>query len=149
MNGPHTNMTAKKPPYDAHALAQEAQALGLRLIVLFGSWAKGNPPPGPNSDVDIAVLGLADAEFWDGFKALSRAFQDYPLDVVLLEHADPLLRHEIMHKGILLWGDVDLFSEYRAYAYRDFIDSADLFALEEALFKKKMKYLGEQLRDSS
>ena len=53
-----------------------------------------------------------------------------------------------MHEGVLLWGDPVLFSEYRAYAYRDFTDAADLFALERALFAKKMKRLEEELRDS-
>lgn len=137
-----------RPSYESQALAEAAKALGLHLIVLFGSWAKGRPPPGPDSDVDIAVLGLASERLWDGIEALSRVFQGYPLDMVRLEDADPLFRHEIMHRGILLWGDPNLYSEFRAYAYRDFIDSADLFALEEALFKKKMKRLQEQLGDS-
>ena len=134
--------------YDPERLAQVAQAMGLRLVVLFGSRAKGSPPPAPESDVDIAVLGMPEARLWDGFGALYEVFPDHPLDVVRLENADPLFRHEILHKGILLWGDPILFSEYRAYAYRDFTDAADLFALQRALFAKKMKRLEETLRDS-
>ena len=129
-------------------LAQVARDMGLRLVVLFGSRAKGRPPPAPDSDVDIAVLGMPVARSQDGFEALSEVFPDHPLDVVRLEDADPLFRQEIMHKGVLLWGDPNLFCDYRAYAYRDFTDAADLFALEKALFWKKMKRLEEQLRDS-
>jgi hypothetical protein len=33
------------------------------------------------------------------------------------------------------------FLEYRAFAYRDFVDSASLRAVEKVLFRKKMKYL--------
>jgi predicted nucleotidyltransferase len=135
--------------YNAGRLAQVAQEMGLRLVVLFGSRAKGSPPPTLDSDVDIAVLGMPDARYRDGFEALYEVFPDHPLDVVRLESADPLLRQEIMHRSVLLWGDPTLFSEYRAYAYRDFTDAADLFALERALFAKKMKRLEEELRDSS
>ena len=133
--------------YDAERLAQVAQGMRWRLVVLFGSWAKGSPPPAPGSDVDIALLGMSEAGYADGLNALYDMFPGRPLDVVRLENADPLFRHEIMHRGVLLWGDPDLFSEWRAYAYRDFTDAADLFALEQALFAKKLKRLGEQLGD--
>lgn len=135
--------------YNAERLAQVAQEMGLRLVVLFGSRARGRPPPAPDSDVDIAVLGMPEARYRDGFEALYEVFPEHPLDVVRLENADPLFRHEIMHQGVLLWGDPILFSEYRAYAYRDFTDAADLFALERALFAKKMKRLEAELRDSA
>ncbi len=46
-----------------------------------------------------------------------------------------------MRAGVLLWGDVDDFLEYKVFAYRDFVDSADLRELEEALFRKKMAYI--------
>lgn len=134
--------------YNPERLAQLAQEMGLRLVVLFGSRAKGRPPPAPDSDVDIAVLGMPEARYRDGFEALYEVFPDHPLDVVRLESADPLFRQEIMHRSILLWGDPILFCEYRAYAYRDFTDAADLFALEKTLFAKKMKRLEEELSDS-
>ncbi|MCG6867598.1 MAG: hypothetical protein LJE91_02380 [Gammaproteobacteria bacterium] len=53
-----------------------------------------------------------------------------------------------MQSGRLLDGDPDLFCEYRAYAYRDFVDSADLFALEQTLFEKKMARIKGLLHDS-
>ena len=137
------------PDLDSQRLTHLAQEMGLRMIVLFGSWAKGSPPPGPDSDIDIAILGLPIEKYWDCARALQQVFSSHPTDVVRLEEADPLFRHEIMHRGILLWGDPDRFCEYRAYAYRDYTDAADLFVLEQKLFAKKMKRLGEQLRDSA
>ncbi|MDH4201056.1 MAG: nucleotidyltransferase domain-containing protein [Spirochaetia bacterium] len=122
-----------------------AGELKLRLIVLFGSRAKLSPAPTEESDVDVAVLGCPKNKFWDCFKIVGKLFPDYVLDLVQLEGADPLFRYEIMNHSVLLWGDPDLYYEYRAYAYRDFIDSADLFQLENNLFTKKMKYLAEQL----
>lgn len=136
------------PAYDPDCLEQVAHEYGLRLVVLFGSWARRRPAPGPDSDIDIAVLGCSRDAYWECFKALSAVFPEYALDLVRLEEADPLLRHEIMQGSVLLWGDADVYCEYRAYAYRDFTDSADLFALERALHKKKMAYLRRQLHDS-
>ncbi|QBQ55975.1 type VII toxin-antitoxin system MntA family adenylyltransferase antitoxin [Nitrosococcus wardiae] len=129
-------------------LLSAAQEFGLRLVVLFGSQAKGHPEPGPESDIDVAVYGCPPEKYWECYEAIDGAFGGGELDLVRLEDADPLFRYEIMQSGILLEGDPDFFCEYRAYAYRDFIDSADLFALEKTLFEKKMARLRKQLNDS-
>ena len=141
-------MTTKELPigFDGEQLSAAARELGLRLVVLYGSYAKRSA--GPESDLDIAVLGCPADRFWGCYKSLSEVFRRYSLDMVRLEDADPLFRDEIMREGVLLQGDPDLFCEYRAYSYRDFLDSADLFALEEALFRKKMDRMKEQLYGS-
>lgn len=131
--------------YDSAQLEQTCRQLGFQLVVLFGSRASGKPPPRPESDVDLAVLGATESELWSAYQTLAAVFPEYTLDFASLYTADPLFRHEIMRSGILLYGDPDLFCDYRAYAYRDFMDSADLRSLEEALFKKKMAYIAEQL----
>ncbi|MGH8579296.1 MAG: type VII toxin-antitoxin system MntA family adenylyltransferase antitoxin [Gammaproteobacteria bacterium] len=141
-----TKNSPSTPDHDPQRLAQVAQKLGLRMVVLFGSRATGRPPPGPDSDIDIAVLGLPEAEYWDCLEALQKIFPNL-LDMVRLEETDPLFRHEVMHKSVLLWGEPDRFYEFRAYAYRDFTDAADLFALERVLFAKKMQWLRKQLGD--
>jgi len=135
-------------PFDKQRLATATREFGLGLVVLFGSHAKGRPIPGPESDVDVAVYGCPRDKYWECYKALDEVFAEVDLDLVRLEDADPLFRYEIMQSGRLLDGNPDLFCEYRAYAYRDFIDSADLFALEQTLFEKKMSRLREQLHDS-
>jgi predicted nucleotidyltransferase len=132
------------PTYDPARLEAACERLGLRLVVLFGSRAIGRPPPTPESDLDLAVRA-GPAGVNGGLLAcheeLSRVFSGEVLDLVLLNAADPLLRWEAMRAGIPLYGDPDDFLEYRAYAYRDFVDSADLRELEEVLFRKKMDYL--------
>ncbi len=130
---------------DKERLATVAHKLGLRLVVLYGSHATRRPEPTPESDVDIAVLGCRAKKFWDCYMALSETLGKLSLDMVRIEDADALFRHEIMRAGVLLFGDQDLFCEYRAYAYRDFVDSADLLALEESLFQKKMSHIKENL----
>jgi len=129
--------------FEPQALARAAQALGLRLVVLFGSRARGLARP--ESDLDLAVLGCPAERFLDCHAVLGEVFRGEALDLVRLEDADALLRHEVLRDGLLLWGDPDLHCELRAYAYRDFVDSADLFALEEALSRKKLARIREKL----
>ena len=74
-------------------------------------------------------------------EGLEPAFPGRNLDPVRLADADPLFRWEIMEPGLLLYGDPLDFLEYRAFAYRDFVDSADLRALERTLFEKRMAYV--------
>ena len=133
-----TEHAAQLPEIDRVRLDEAVARLGLRLVVLYGSHARGRPPPGPDSDVDVAVLGCPARRLLDCYQALAPAFPGAPIDLVRLEEADPLFRQEIMSAGVRLAGDLDLFCDYRSYAYRDYVDSADLRALERALFQKKM-----------
>lgn len=137
---------------DAAVLDATCRRLGLRMLVLFGSHATGKPALGWDSDVDLAIsvrAGSPRHSIWQYHDELAEVFQDWSLDVVFLADADPLFRWEIMRDGILLWGDPLDHLEYRAYAYRDFIDSADLRALETRLFEKKMVYVRERLDAAS
>ncbi|MCG5515659.1 MULTISPECIES: nucleotidyltransferase domain-containing protein [unclassified Ectothiorhodospira] len=133
---------------DPQALDAAATGLGLRLVVLYGSHARQRPPPGPESDVDLAILGCPHEGLLKADLQVSSLFPGHNLDVVRLEDADPLFRQEIMSIGRLLWGDPDLFCEYRAYAFRDYVDSADLRRLEQTLQRRKLGWLEDQLHDS-
>jgi len=130
--------------HDARALGAAAERLGARMVVLFGSFATGSPPPGPDSDIDLALSfhrGIPLPGLSALLETLAPAFPGRELDPVRLADADPLFRWEIMERGVLLHGDQLEFLEYRAFAYRDFVDSADLRALERALFDKRMAYV--------
>jgi predicted nucleotidyltransferase len=133
-------------------LERTCERLGVRLLVRFGSHAPGGLPPGPGSDVDLALSFDRDAgrvPVLDLHEQLGAAFPGEQLDIVLLRDADPLFRWEILERAALLYGDVDEFLEYRALAYRDFMDSADLRALERTLSDRKMKWIRERLRAAS
>lgn len=122
------------------------------MVVLFGSHAAGLPAPGQDSDVDLALAfqpGCRRRRLWDYYEDLRDAFPGAPLDIVFLADADPLFRWEIMRQGRLLWGDPLEHLDYRAFAFRDFVDSADLRALERRLFEKKMALVRERLRAAS
>ncbi|HUF50753.1 MAG TPA: nucleotidyltransferase domain-containing protein [Longimicrobiales bacterium] len=134
--------------FDRSVLDDACQRLGVRLLVLFGSHAPGGLTPGEESDVDVAVAlrrDVARPSWFELHGQLATAFPGRPVDAVFIADADPLFRWEIMQHGVLLFGDVDEFLELRAFAYRDFVDSADLRALEQRLFEKKMTLIAETL----
>lgn len=137
-------MTLNPLSIDHERIAAVAARFGLRLMVLFGSRARGRARP--ESDVDVAVAGCPPARLWELNGALQDVLSDgVMLDLVRLEDADALFRHEIMHDAVILHGDPDLFCEYRAFAFRDFVDSAGLFALEHVLLRRKLAWLKERL----
>ena len=133
--------------YDSDQLTTVCQELGLRLVVLYGSRATGTPPPAPDSDLDLAVSGAHGSRihFMTWYRALADVFRMYDIDLALLSQADPLFRYEIFRQGRLLYGAADDFLAYRAYAHRDFVDSADLRRLEEVLFHKKLAFIRKAL----
>jgi predicted nucleotidyltransferase len=50
-------------PIDRQRLPEVAAQFGLRLVLLFGSFARGQARP--DSDCDIAVAGCPPDRFWD------------------------------------------------------------------------------------
>jgi predicted nucleotidyltransferase len=72
---------------------------GVHRIWLFGSAAKGRRLDW-RSDIDLAVEGLPESERYRAWSELDSRLE-VPVDLVLLEKADPALRKEI-----LTWGRV-------------------------------------------
>jgi predicted nucleotidyltransferase len=113
------------------ALLVEASRLGhevgVRLIVLFGSVARGRASP--MSDVDIGVVG---AGFWGSLRIgadLAGLCEREP-HVVELDTASELLCYEIARDGVLLLErEPDDWAKFRAESivrYLDFKPTLDL-----------------------
>ena len=70
--------------------AAALKELGAREVYVFGSAASGRL--GPDSDVDLAVLGLPPERF---FKAMARAgdLLGRPVDLICLEDDNPFTRY--------------------------------------------------------
>lgn len=101
----------------------------VRLLVLFGSTARGEA--GPRSDVDLGVL-------LDPYSAALRFKVDAELgravgrevDTVLLDDAPPLLRFEITKEGVLLLErEEGLWTHFKAKAMVDWWDWASTFRM--------------------
>ncbi|OHA71069.1 MAG: hypothetical protein A3E07_02865, partial [Candidatus Wildermuthbacteria bacterium RIFCSPHIGHO2_12_FULL_45_9] len=116
----------------------------LKLILLYGSYAKGTQTS--MSDLDVAVLGAKSIDFdvqLDVYGAVAQVFGDIKreLDLVVLEKKDPLFLYQVARNSQLLYGNPTDYHEFRAYAFRNYMDSKDLRILEEKLMKRYQQHL--------
>ncbi len=131
---------------------QEIKKIGkkynLKLIILHGSYATGKART--DSDLDIAIIGKKLIDFKKLAKiysALSKVLGDNTkreLDIKTLNRADPLFYYHIAKYSELLYGSLLNYNEFRAYAFRSYYDSKDLFKLEGLLVSKFQNYLNKK-----
>jgi predicted nucleotidyltransferase len=105
-------------------LQQTAEEYALRLVVLFGSAARGHLRP--DSDVDIGVLTahpLSAAKRNRLWSACSQLFQA-DVDLTVLNHIEPLLGFQIAREGVLLYqAQAGAWETWRSYQVRRFWDT--------------------------
>ncbi len=119
-----------------------AQKNNLKFVILYGSRARQKARP--DSDLDLAILGEKEIGFKEIlhlFPQFSEFFPGQELDVKSLHHVDALFRYLVVRDGILLYGDKTDYLEFKAYAFRDYTESASLFHLQEILNQKRLKTL--------
>lgn len=119
-----------------------AQKYNLRFVILYGSYAKNQARP--DSDIDLAVLGNKLVDFQQ-IVDLNNDFIDLfkfdEIDVKSLHKTNPLFRYQVVKYGVLLFGDEHDYNQFKAYAFRDYIDSEDLFKLRDIMTNKRLNGL--------
>lgn len=75
--------------------------LAVRRVVLFGSLAH-EAWFAPDSDVDLAVEGLAGAEYWRAWRLAEEVIGDRLVDLIEIETAGQSLREAIERYGVEL-----------------------------------------------
>lgn len=131
------NEKSRVPVLDEAALERLSNSLdceGVVSAMLIGSQARGNP--GPLSDVDIAVWhdpALDSRARFDLQLSLVRevggALGTDEIDVVMLNHAPPLIRHRAIRDGKrLAERDHDERVRLETRAILDYLDTAPLRA---------------------
>lgn len=124
-----------------------AKKYNLKLAILYGSYAKNFAKE--TSDIDIAVLGNKKISFEEEIELngefMSVAFElgIKDVDVKILHNTFPLFRYQVMKDGILLYGNNYDFNSFKAYAFRDYHDSQDLFRLKDLIISRRMISLKE------
>lgn len=139
------------PAYSQEQLRLVCSELRIRLLILFGSRAQVDRTIQPESDLDLGILlypGDQKPHLGLYVDRLADIFPGSLLDIGFLNQTDPLFRFEVVREGILLFGEEMDFLEYKAFAFREYIDSKDLRDLEEELFQRKMAYIQEELNKS-
>lgn len=120
----------------------------LKLLLLHGSYATDKQKKG--SDIDIAYLcnGPVDPDIYlDIYPEIEEVFGSHPeseLDIKPMRKLDPLFCYQIAKNSQLLYGNLQDYSEFCAYAFRFYHDSKDLFKLEEFQVSKYQKYLDKK-----
>jgi uncharacterized protein len=109
-------------------LQKVAEKFKLNLLVIFGSYAKKTQTK--NSDIDFAYLDLKEkTNFLDLNYEISKIFDfKKKIDLInLSEDNPPFLQEMIFRNGVLIFENKKgLFLEYRANAFLDYCDFAEI-----------------------
>jgi len=126
-----------------------AEKYQLRMMLLFGSQVKRTHLH-QESDFDIAYLSKKDLSGKEiiGLNCdLIDVFHNDRVDLVNLRKVNPLLRYEIAKNSQLLFGKEMDYLEFKAFAFKDYINHQPLFELRDFLMKKRHKSLGKFIQD--
>ena len=129
----------KITPKQKKNIAKIAKKHGLDLVMLFGSFAIGENRKA--SDLDIAVLGEKEISFKksiDLVNEFTKVFHEN-VDLAVMNHANPLLLHQVEQNAILLFGKDEKFFEFKLRAFRRYHDYAPFFEMEARLNKELIK----------
>ena len=74
---------------------------GVRRVLVFGSLVKAEWF-GPDSDVDLAVEGLAPEDFWEAWRVAEEIIAERPVDLVEIETAKESVSQAIHRYGVEL-----------------------------------------------
>lgn len=121
--------------------ARFCQREHVTLAVLFGSKANGRSTP--RSDVDLAfwLTGRqVDGQELRLTNELMQQLHCNEVDVVVLNHANPLLQWQVASTGKLLYErESGRFHQFQIYAMKRFDDSKHLFALQDRFLDRVVK----------
>ena len=113
-------------------LEEIARRHGIRLLLQFGSTVSGRTHA--RSDVDLAALlnraTLSLGEHAALLHDLQSLYPDREVDLVLINHADPLLLKKVMEAPRLVYGTERQVQELAIYAFKRHQDHRKYFDLE-------------------
>jgi predicted nucleotidyltransferase len=117
---------------DPSQLQDIARRHGILLLLQFGSTVAGRPRP--DSDLDLAVLLEHAPETLDQLAALDADLQAIapgrPVDVAVINRADPLFLKKMLERCTLLYGPARRLHELRMYAFKRHHDHQRYLAME-------------------
>ena len=137
---------------DYEKLKKEASALGIQMIILFGSQATGKAHA--DSDYDVAVLMVPEKNIGENmddytktlfFLAEALCIPDQKLDLTNLNNASPFLQKEIFANCKLIFGDAYKFASFKSFALREYIATSGLRDLRSKIIIKRQGILAEKI----
>lgn len=121
------------------------QLVDVELIILFGSMARHQSTA--KSDIDLGVL-LSDLHQKEKlYQELSHVYFEKPVDLIILNRADPLLRFEVVREGKVLYEkDSGIYANFAVKAIKEYYDTSKLRKVEEIYLQNYLK--GDVSNDS-
>ena len=117
---------------------------GIALVFLFGSYARGKASV--LSDVDIALLltpSLPKKKYLDYrlkyISAATRALRDDRVDVVILNTAPPLLKHEAIKGRVLFERSPEARVKFVVDVQRKYLDLKPFYAIDFAYMRRRLQ----------
>tara|TARA_Y100000310_G_scaffold10036_1_gene10743 strand:- start:1496 stop:1918 length:423 start_codon:yes stop_codon:yes gene_type:complete len=121
----------------------------LDFVVAFGSRINGKARQ--DSDLDIAVMGHKNngsyKKYGSLFNEFSKIFPEFNIDLRLIQGSEPVFLYNVFLKGKFLAGDLQKFYSYKAFAYKNYIDSQSFFALKHKLLHKRQQEITKLIHD--
>ena len=120
---------------------------GLEFAVVFGSQINGKARQ--DSDLDIGILDPKPEtykRYGDLYNDFSEIFKGQNVDLRMIKGSEPVFLYNSLMKGEFLAGDEQAFFNYKAFAYKNFIDSQKLFELKGKLLRKKQNILNKKIQ---
>lgn len=117
-------------------IAKIAKKHGLKLVLLFGSFAKGTAHK--NSDIDIAVLGEKKIDFKKQLRLANKlsTILKKDVDLSIINTANPLLLFQISKHSKIIFGNHRAYFEFRIHSFNRYNDYSPFFKMEATLNKK-------------
>jgi len=129
-------------------IAQElVKKHGLEFAVIFGSQANGKARV--DSDLDIGILDEQPEtykRYGDLFSDFSSVFRGQNVDLRMIKGSEPVFLYNTLVKGKFLAGDEHEFYNYKAFAYKNFVDSQSIFELKTKMLRKQQESLKQKIK---
>lgn len=119
---------------------------GILFVVIFGSQVNGKARK--DSDLDIGILDPKPEtyrRYGDLFNDFSKIFKGVNVDLRMIKGSEPVFLYNVLVKGKFLAGDRQTFFDYKAFAYKNFIDSKSLFELKMKILQKQQRFLKQKI----
>ncbi len=114
---------------------------GLRLVLLFGSLARGKTHR--ESDIDLAFLFDRDVDMVELTARVIELLSTDAVDVVELRKASPLLKFSIAKDAIVLYASSpSIFSEFYALSFRMFMDARKFYKIQHRAIREFIEVEG-------
>lgn len=118
-----------------------ARAAGYRLVVLFGSAARGTPHP---EDLDLGILADGLVDTVAAANRFIEALRTQHVDIVDLRAADPLLAAVIARDAKVLYeARPGEYARFVSLAYRRYADTRGFRELEHQALRRRIAALRE------